>query len=86
MGAPGSLLEGVTEDRNIRIRLLPRDAAMAGAPSDLNESKADDRVLWTARELTFASPTSLVILVSGDSNLRARAALEQVETEPAPLF
>lgn len=80
----GSLIDGVKEDKSIWIRVLGREPDLTEAPADLDSSKPDDRILWTARELTFEKPTSVVVLVSGDSNLRARAALEHIETEPAP--
>jgi predicted ribonuclease YlaK len=80
----GSLLEGVREDRSIRVRALGHEADMSDAPRDLAGSKPDDRIIWTARQLTFQQPLAVVVLVSGDSNLRTRAALAFVETEPAP--
>jgi hypothetical protein len=79
----GDPIEGVIESYNIRIRFLGLEPDMSGAPPDLDRAKADDRILWTARDLTFRSPATTVVLVSGDSNLRARARLEHVETEPA---
>jgi predicted ribonuclease YlaK len=79
----GSLLDGVIEDRTIKIRVLGKEPSMAKAPPDLQSSE-DDRIIWTARELTFHHPWSTVILVSGDFNLCARAELEHVQTESSP--
>lgn len=79
----GSLMDGVTEDRTITIRVLGKEPDMVDAPPDL-QSSDDDRIIWTARELTFRNPWCTVILVSGDFNLCARAEFEHVQTEPSP--
>ncbi len=69
----GSLNSGVTVDRTITVKAYPQEPRMEAAPSWLDASVPDDRLIANVLDLQAADPSSSVILVTGDINLLNKA-------------
>lgn len=69
----GSLAQGVQVDNHESIVYITTDIIMAGIPSELDQSKADNRILSTALALQKQYPKTKVELISKDINLRIKA-------------
>lgn len=69
----GSLAQGVQIDNHETIVYITTDMLMAGVPSELDQSKADNRILSTALALQKQHPRTKVELISKDINLRIKA-------------
>lgn len=69
----GSLANGVQIDNHETIVYITTDMIMAGSPSELDQNKADNRILSTALALQKQHPRAKVELISKDINLRIKA-------------
>ena len=69
----GSLAQGVQIDNHETIVYITTDMFLAGVPSELDQNKADNRILSTALALQKQFPRHKVELISKDINLRIKA-------------
>lgn len=69
----GSLAQGVQIENHETLVYITTDMMMAGVPSELDQSKADNRILSTALALQKQHPRAKVELISKDINLRIKA-------------
>ena len=69
----GSLAKGVALDDSNSHLIIDGDKHTDGLPTELHESKADNRILMTAMVLQKENPNAAVELVSKDINLRIKA-------------
>jgi PhoH-like ATPase len=69
----GSLAQGVQIDNHETYVYITTDMGMAGIGSELDQAKADNRILSTALALQKQHPRSKVELISKDINLRIKA-------------
>lgn len=69
----GSLAQGVQLDNSESMVYISTDLYLAGMPSELDHSKADNRILSTAMALQKQHPRSRVELITKDINLRIKA-------------
>lgn len=69
----GSLAAGVELDHHGTVMYINTDFAMAGIPAELDQEKADNRILATAIALQKQHPKFTVELVTKDINLRIKA-------------
>jgi len=69
----GSLAQGVQIDNHETYVYITTDMAMNGIGTELDQAKADNRILSTALALQKQHPRSKVELISKDINLRIKA-------------
>ena len=69
----GSLAHGVQFDNQESYVYITTDISIAGIGTDLDQSKADNRILGTALGLQKQFPRNKVELISKDINLRIKA-------------
>lgn len=69
----GSLSEGVQLDNNEAVVFINTDMMLAGIPTELDQLKADNRILSLALSLQKQHPKSKVELITKDINLRIKA-------------
>ena len=69
----GSLAQGVQLENNDTIMHISLDFQMSGIPVELDQEKADNRILATAMSLQKQFPRSQVELITKDINLRIKA-------------
>ena len=77
--AKGSLAKGVQLDNSETIVYINSDFAISGLPPELDQEKADNRILATAMALKKQFPDIEVALVTKDINLRIKADVMGVE-------
>lgn len=79
--AKGSLAQGIAiEESNSRV-FVSVDANLDGMPRELDEQKADNRILATARALSAKFPKAQVELITKDINLRIKADVFGIEAK-----
>ncbi len=71
--AKGSLAQGVQIDNSESVVYISTDLMMAGMPQELDQVKADNRILNTALALQKQHPRTKVELITKDINLRIKA-------------
>lgn len=71
--AKGSLSQGVQLDNSETIVYINTDLMLSGVPGELDQHKADNRILATALALQKQHPRTKVELISKDINLRIKA-------------
>lgn len=71
--AKGNLAQGVQLDNSESIVYITTDMVMAGLPAELDQMKADNRILSTALALQKQHPRARVELITKDINLRIKA-------------
>ncbi|MES3038330.1 MAG: PhoH family protein [Bdellovibrionota bacterium] len=71
--AKGSLPQGVQLDNSETMVYINTDMMFAGLPNELDQQKADNRILMTAMALQKQHPRSSVELITKDINLRIKA-------------
>lgn len=69
----GSLLEGITVNRSIKIQTIAQEPDFSRTLSWLDSNNDDDRFIATALEVQRKNPNVIVILVTGDINLQNKA-------------
>ncbi|MFN3454897.1 MAG: PhoH family protein [Pseudobdellovibrio sp.] len=69
----GPLAQGVQIDNHETIVFITTDMIMSGIPTELDQNKADNRILSTAIVLQKQYPKAKVELISKDINLRIKA-------------
>ena len=69
----GSLAQGVQIDNHEAYVYITTDMGMSGVPAELDQAKADNRILSTAISLQKQHPRSKVELITKDINLRIKA-------------
>lgn len=69
----GSLAQGVQLDNSETVVYINTDLIFTGLPSELDQMKADNRILSTALALAKQHPRTKVELISKDINLRIKA-------------
>lgn len=69
----GSLAAGVQPDNSQATVYINPDFSLAGMPTELNQEKADNRILGTAMALQKQNPRLQVELITKDINLRIKA-------------
>jgi len=69
----GNLAQGVQIDNHETIVYITTDLMMSGIPTELDQNKADNRILSTALALQKQHPRAKVELISKDINLRIKA-------------
>lgn len=73
MRAKGSLAQGVQLDNSEAYVYISTDLMFAGLPTELDQLKADNRILMTALALQKQHPRNKVELITKDINLRIKA-------------
>ncbi len=71
--AKGSLAQGVQIENSETIVYISTDLMMSGMPQELDQVKADNRILNTALALQKQHPRTKVELITKDINLRIKA-------------
>lgn len=69
----GSLAQGVPLESNDTMMYISLDFQMSGIPVELDQEKADNRILATAMSLQKQFPRTQVELITKDINLRIKA-------------
>ncbi len=69
----GSLAQGVQIDNHEALVYISTDMGMSGLPAELDQAKADNRILGTALSLQKQHPRTKVELITKDINLRIKA-------------
>lgn len=69
----GSLAQGVQIDNHEALVYITTDMGMSGVPAELDQGKADNRILSTAISLQKQHPRTKVELITKDINLRIKA-------------
>ncbi len=69
----GSLANGVQIDNHETMVYITTDLGMSGLPAELDQAKADNRILSTALALQKQHPRTKVELITKDINLRIKA-------------
>lgn len=69
----GSLAQGVQIDNHEAMVYITTDMGMSGLPAELDQAKADNRILSTALALQKQHPRTKVELITKDINLRIKA-------------
>lgn len=69
----GSLANGVQIDNHETMVYITTDLGMSGLPAELDQAKADNRILSTALALQRQHPRTKVELITKDINLRIKA-------------
>lgn len=82
----GSLSAGVKVDGTILVRAEHKEPRVELGPSWLDASSADDRIIASVLALQSESPSSRVVLVTGDINLLNKADAALIETIDADLI
>ena len=78
--AQGPLLDGVIVDKTIRVRAVHNEPKVTDSLSWLDPDNADDRIIASVLHIQATSPSSHVILVTGDINLQNKADAAMIET------
>jgi rRNA-processing protein FCF1 len=78
--AQGPLLDGVILDKTIRVRAVHNEPKVTHSLSWLDPDNADDRIIASVLHIQATSPSSHVILVTGDINLQNKADAAMIET------
>lgn len=73
MRSKGSLSQGVPLDNNETVLYVTSDMMYSGIPTELDQIKADNRILMTALALQKQHPRNKVELITKDINLRIKA-------------
>ena len=76
----GSLVDGITVDKSIKVRAASREPDIRKTLSWLDESNNDDRIIASVLAVQAESPSAQVILVSGDINILNKADVAMIET------
>lgn len=79
--AKGSLAAGIAIEESRSRVFVNVDAAVDGMPRELDEAKADNRILATALSLAKQFPQAEVELVTKDINLRIKADVFGIEAK-----
>lgn len=79
--AKGPLSEGVQIDGSETVVYINTDLVMAGLPTELDQMKADNRILSTALSLQKQHPRSKVELITKDINLRIKADVYGIQAK-----
>ena len=80
----GSLLDGVTVNKNITVKAGAIEPDMEHTLTWLDEHNRDDQIIATVLEAQSAHPAARAILVSGDINLLNKADMVWIETAESP--
>lgn len=79
--AKGSLAQGIAIEESRSRVFVSVDASLDGMPRELDEAKADNRILATARALSTKYPNAQVELITKDINLRIKADVFGIEAK-----
>ena len=79
--AKGSLAEGIAIEESRSRVFVNVDVEITGMPKELDEAKADNRILATAMSLAKQFPQAEVELVTKDINLRIKADVFGIEAK-----
>lgn len=71
----GSMLEGVTVDHTITVKMRAKEPSHDVLRSDIDLANMDDRILQTMLEIQRDNPSSTIILVTSDMNLQNKAEM-----------
>ncbi len=82
----GNILEGVTIHKTITVRMLAKEPRFEDAPSWLDRTNNDDRIIATALEIQREYPSSKVILVTRDINHQNKAELARLPYKEPPAY
>jgi rRNA-processing protein FCF1 len=80
----GSLLEGVTVDKTISVRMEAREPDFDHTLSWLDPSNNDDRLVASILELQRQEPSAVVILCTADINLQNKAEMAHISFVETP--
>jgi hypothetical protein len=72
-GRQGDLLSGVTVDKTVTVRTVPREPDFTRTLRWLDRENDDDRIIASVLELQRAKPSAAILLVTGDVNLQNKA-------------
>lgn len=76
----GDILEGVTVDKTIRVKMVATEPNFKQTLSWLDAENMDDRIIASALEIQKIKPNSLILLVTGDINLQNKAQMANLGT------
>jgi rRNA maturation endonuclease Nob1 len=71
----GSLLEGVTVNKIVKVKMIAQEPNFNKTLSWLDTTNNDDRVIATALELQRKEPSNIIILVTSDINHQNKAKM-----------
>ena len=80
----GPLRDGVTVDKTIMVKAITSEPAMGRAPTWLDRSNRDDRIIASVLEVQSDCPAAQVVLVTGDINLANKADVCRIHTSELP--
>lgn len=73
--AQGSMHEGVAMAKSIQVRMIPTEPKFQALPEWLDATNKDDRIIGSALEVQFKTPSAIVVLITDDLNLQNKAEM-----------
>ena len=80
----GSLLEGVTVNKTIQIKMVAAEPRFDRTLKWLDKGNNDDRIIASALEIQKAEPSALVVVVTSDINLQNKAEMARLPYAEPP--
>jgi predicted ribonuclease YlaK len=80
----GSMLEGVTVAKTIKVLMIATEPRMSGLPSWLDSDNHDDRIIGSVLEIQYRELSSTVVLVTDDMNLQNKAEMAFIPWSELP--
>jgi len=82
----GSMLQGVTINKTVTVRMIAPEPNFSETLSWLDPTNNDDRIIATVLELQREEPSNTVVLVTSDINLQNKAEMANIPyvEPPAP--
>jgi len=84
--AQGSVLEGVTVNKTIKVQMVPTEPRMKELPSWLDAENKDDRIIGSILEIQCGQFSAVVVLVTDDINLQNKAEMAFLPWSEPPEF
>ncbi|MDD5569640.1 MAG: PIN domain-containing protein [Bacteroidales bacterium] len=75
----GDLLEGVTIDKTIIVKMIASEPNFTQTLNWLDSENMDDRIIASALEIQKSKHSSLIVIVTGDINLQNKAQMANFE-------
>jgi rRNA maturation endonuclease Nob1 len=80
----GSLLEGVTVNKTVTVKMVAREPNFRDTLHWLDPANNDDRIIASALQLQRSNPSSTVVLVTSDINLQNKAEMASLPFSEPP--
>jgi len=74
----GSLLNGVTVHKTVKVRMLAKEPDFSNNLKWLESSNSDDRIIASVLEIQREFPSSIICLITSDINLQNKAEMANI--------